>query len=186
MENKNERTGLSHIYCGDGKGKTTAAIGAAIRAAGRGFRVLVLRLLKTDDSGEVNAIQNIPEIHVLPCVRSFGFSWNMTPEQKEKAAVYYSEQMENAWKMALETDENGTPAFDLLVMDEAIGACRQGFICEERLLELLRTRPASLEVILTGRGPSEALLNVADYVTEMALRRHPYERGIGAREGIEY
>ena len=175
MENKNERTGLIHIYCGDGKGKTTAAIGAAIRAAGRGFRVLVLRLLKTDDSGEVNAIQNIPEIHVLPCVRSFGFSWNMTPEQKEKAAVYYSEQM-----------ENGTPAFDLLVMDEAIGACRQGFICEERLLELLRTRPASLEVILTGRGPSEALLNAADYVTEMALRRHPYERGIGAREGIEY
>lgn len=86
MENKNERTGLIHIYCGDGKGKTTAAIGAAIRAAGRGFRVLVLRLLKTDDSGEVNAIQNIPEIHVLPCVRSFGFSWNMTPEQKEKAA----------------------------------------------------------------------------------------------------
>ena len=186
MENKNERTGLIHIYCGDGKGKTTAAIGAAIRAAGRGFRVLVLRLLKTNDSGEVNVLQNIPEIHVLPCVRSFGFSWNMTPEQKEKAAVYYSEQMENAWKMALETDENGTPAFDLLVMDEAIGACRQGFICEERLLELLRTRPASLEVILTGRGPSEALLNVADYVTEMALRRHPYERGIGAREGIEY
>ena len=94
--------------------------------------------------------------------------------------------MEKAWKMALETDENGTPAFDLLVMDEAIGACRQGFICEERLLELLRTRPASLEVILTGRGPSEALLNAADYVTEMTLRRHPYERGIGAREGIEY
>ena len=177
MENKNERTGLIHIYCGDGKGKTTAAIGAAIRAAGRGFRVLVLRLLKTDDSGEVNALQNIPEIHVLPCVRSFGFSWNMTPEQKEKADVYYSEQMEKAWKMALEMDENGTPAF---------GACRQGFICEERLLELLRTRPASLEVILTGRGPSEALLNAADYVTEMALRRHPYERGIGAREGIEY
>lgn len=98
MENKNERTGLIHIYCGDGKGKTTAAIGAAIRAAGRGFRVLVLRLLKTDDSGEVNALQNIPEIHVLPCVRSFGFSWNMTPEQKEKAAVYYSEQMEKPGK----------------------------------------------------------------------------------------
>ena len=86
MENKNERTGLIHIYCGDGKGKTTAAIGAAIRAAGRGFRVLVLRLLKTDDSGEVNALQNIPEIHVLPCAL-LRFSWNMTPEQKEKAAV---------------------------------------------------------------------------------------------------
>ena len=71
-------------------------------------------------------------------------------------------------------------------MGEAVGACRQGLICEERRLELLRTRPAALEGILTGRGPSEALLNAADYVTEMTLRRHPYERGIGAREGIEY
>ena len=146
MENKNERNGLIHIYCGDGKGKTTAAIGAAIRAAGRGFRVLVLRLLKTDDSGEVNAIQNIPEIHVLPCVRSFGFSWNMTPEQKEKAAVYYSEQMEKAWKMALDQE------IDMLVLDEAVGACTLGFIEEERLLELIGSKPEKLEVILTGRN----------------------------------
>ena len=122
MENKNERTGLIHIYCGDGKGKTTAAIGAAIRAAGRGFRVLVLRLLKTVDSGDVNALQYIPEIHVLPCVRSFGFSWNMTPEQKEKAAVYYSEQMEKAWKMALDQK------IDMLVLDEAVGASTLGYI----------------------------------------------------------
>ncbi len=186
MEDKNARTGLIHIYCGDGKGKTTAAVGAAVRAAGRGFRVLVLRLLKTDDSGEVKSLQKIPGIHVMPCTRSFGFSWNMTPKQKEEAAVYYSDQMEDAWKMARETDENGMPAFDLLILDEAIGACRQGFICEKRLLELLRTRPAALEVILTGRGPSEELLNAADYVTEMTLRRHPYEKGVGAREGIEY
>lgn len=186
MENKNERTGLIHIYCGDGKGKTTAAVGAAVRAAGRGFRVLVLRLLKTEDSGEVKSLQKIPGIQVLPCLRAFGFSWNMTPEQKAEAAVYYSEQLETAWKMALERDENGKPVFDLLILDEAIGACRQGFICEERLLELLKKRPASLEIILTGRGPSEALLNTADYVTEMALCRHPYEKGIGARKGIEY
>ena len=180
MENKNERTGLIHIYCGDGKGKTTAAIGAAIRAAGRGFRVLVLRLLKTDDSGEVNALQNIPEIHVLPCVRSFGFSWNMTPEQKEKAAVYYSEQMEKAWKMALDQE------IDMLVLDEAVGACTLGFIEEERLLELIGSKPEKLEVILTGRNPSETLLAAADYVTEMVMRAHPYTRGIPARKGIEY
>ena len=114
-------TGLVQIYCGDGKGKTTAAIGAAVRAAGRGYRVLVARLLKTDDSG-----------------------------------------------------------------DEAIGACNLGFVDESGLIKALKEKPASLEVILTGRCPSEALQEQADYITEMVMRRHPYERGIGAREGIEY
>lgn len=186
MEDKNERTGLIHIYCGDGKGKTTAAVGAAVRAAGRGFQVLMLRFLKTDDSGEIKSLQNIPGIQVLPCLRSFGFSWNMSPEQREEATDYYSQQLEDAWKRILKTDEKGKPVFDLLILDEAIGAACQGFICEERLLELLKTRPASLEVILTGRGPSKRLLAEADYVTEMTMKHHPYERGIGAREGIEY
>ena len=82
-------TGLVQIYCGDGKGKTTAAIGAAVRAAGRGYRVLVARLLKTDDSGEVNGLVHIPGITVLPCDRNFGFSWNMTQSQRKAAALYY-------------------------------------------------------------------------------------------------
>ena len=75
---------------------------------------------------------------------------------------------------------------DLLILDEAIGACSQGFIEEDRLIGLLRSRPRSLEVILTGRNPSQALLDEADYVTEMVMVRHPYEKGIKARKGIEY
>ena len=149
-------TGLVQIYCGDGKGKTTAAIGAAVRAAGRGYRVLVARLLKTDDSGEVKGLVHIPGITVLPCDRN----------------------------MAL--GAGGEEPYDMLVLDEAIGACNLGFVDESGLIKALKEKPASLEVILTGRCPSEALQDQADYITEMIMRRHPYERGIGAREGIEY
>ena len=158
-------TGLVQIYCGDGKGKTTAAIGAAVRAAGRGYRVLVARLLKTDDSGEVNG-------------------WNMTQSQRKAAALYYDHCLLTAWNMAL--GAGGEEPYDMLVLDEAIGACNLGFVDESGLIKALKEKPASLEVILTGRCPSEALQDQADYITEMIMRRHPYERGIGAREGIEY
>ena len=177
-------TGLVQIYCGDGKGKTTAAIGAAVRAAGRGYRVLVARLLKTDDSGEVKGLVHSPGITVLPCDRNFGFSWNMTQSQRKAAALYYDHCLLTAWNMAL--GAGGEEPYDMLVLDEAIGACNLGFVDESGLIKALKEKPASLEVILTGRCPSEALQEQADYITEMVMRRHPYERGIGAREGIEY
>lgn len=179
-----KETGLIQIYCGDGKGKTTAAVGAAVRAAGRGCRVLVVRFLKTDDSGEVKALAHIPGITVLPCDRNFGFSWNMTQVQRQAAALYYEHSFQKAWNMALGADGEG--GYDMLVMDEVIGALSLGFVDEAGLLKALEEKPAGLEVILTGRGPSRTLLDRADYITEMVMRRHPYENGIGAREGIEY
>ena len=81
--------GYVHIYCGDGKGKTTAAVGLAVRAAGRGKKVLIARFLKTDDSGEVPVLGDIPGITVIPCKKTFGFYFQMTEEQKEEAALYY-------------------------------------------------------------------------------------------------
>lgn len=181
---KEHRTGCVHLYCGDGKGKTTAALGAALRASGRGMSVLILRFLKTDDSGEIPALANVPGIEVIPCARTFGFSWNMTEEEKREAAVYYRNCLEEGWKRALGSEsESGC---DLLILDEAVGACRQGFLDEERLAELICGRPSSMEVILTGRNPSPRLMEVADYITEMKQIRHPYEKGIPAREGIEF
>ena len=87
--NRSER-GLVHIYCGDGKGKTTAATGLAVRAVGRGKRVVIARFLKTDDSGEVFVLKQIPGIILIPCTKTFGFYFRMTEEQKKEAAVYYS------------------------------------------------------------------------------------------------
>ena len=83
-------TGLIHIYHGDGKGKTTAAIGSAVRAAGRGKRVLIARFLKTDDSGEVMGLAHVPGITLLPCDQNFGFSWEMSAVQRKAAALYLS------------------------------------------------------------------------------------------------
>lgn len=173
-------TGLVHIYCGNGKGKTTAAMGAALRAAGRGKKVLIARFLKTDDSGEVAAFSCLKKVTVLPCKKSFGFSWNMTEEMRREAAVYYSGLFEEAWGMA-----SSSPVF-LLVLDEIVAACNQGFVEEEQVIRCLKAKPEGLEVILTGRNPSAALKACADYVTEMKLEKHPFERGIAAREGIEY
>lgn len=104
----------------------------------------------------------------------------MKQEEKEEAKEYYGKELEKAWKMALDQE------IDMLVLDEAVGACTLGFIEEERLLELIGSKPEKLEVILTGRNPSETLLAAADYVTEMVMRAHPYTRGIPARKGIEY
>ena len=176
--------GLVHIYCGDGKGKTTTAIGSAVRAAGRGMRVLIARFLKTDDSGEVLALAHVPGITLLPCDQNFGFSWEMTPAQKQAASVYYRDNFYKAWEMAVGQDGEG--GFDMLVLDEIIGACNLGFVDEDLVLNSIRHRPEHMEVILTGRGPSEHMEKCSDYITGMVMRRHPFEQGIGAREGIEY
>lgn len=175
--------GLIHLYFGDGKGKTTAALGLALRAAGRGRSVWLARFMKHDDSGELEALRTVRGIRVLPCKRSFGFSWTLTQEEREEAAACYEALLEQAWE---EAERGMTSSGGLLILDEAVGTCALGFLREERLLTLLAERPDGLEVVLTGRNPSEALLAAADYATEMVMRRHPYERGIRARKGIEY
>ena len=100
MEAVKRTGGLVHIYCGNGKGKTTASVGAAVRAAGNGKTVLIKRFLKNDHSGEVEVLKQIPGITVLPCTRQFGFSWKMSSQEKEEAKEYYGEELEKAWKTA--------------------------------------------------------------------------------------
>ncbi len=171
--------GLIHVYCGDGKGKTTAAMGLALRAAGSGKKVIVMQFSKDGKSSELVSLNRVPGVEVIPQTRTFGFTWTLSEEEKAEAAVYYSGLLEKAFEAA----ENGC---GLLVLDEAMSACANGFIKETRLLELLRQKPEELEVVLTGRGPSAQLLELADYVTEMCKRKHPFEKGVPARKGIEY
>ena len=170
--------GLIHIYCGDGKGKTTAAMGLALRAAGSGRKVLLLQFLKDGKSAEFASLAHVPGIAVVPQTRSFGFSWTLTDAERAEAKTYYTGLLEDAFRRA--------GGFGLLVLDEAMGACATGMVEEARLLELLAQRPAELEVVLTGRDPSQAMQDAADYVTEMRKVKHPFEQGVPAREGIEY
>ena len=171
-------SGLIHIYCGDGKGKTTAAMGLAVRCAGSGRKVLLLQFLKDGKSSEFASLAYVPNIEVIPQTRTFGFSWTLTPEEKAEAGKYYTGLMEEAFQRAGD--------FDLLVLDEVLGGCSTGMVDEARLLELLERKPDGLEVVLTGRGPSQALQDLADYMTEMKMIKHPFEKGVPAREGIEY
>ena len=169
-----------HIYCGDGKGKTTAAVGLAVRAAGCGKKVLITRFLKTDNSGEVKSLGQLPEIKVTPCERSFGFFSKMSEEQKAEAEIYYSRLLETT------LDQAARGGFDLLVLDEIMAVCNFGLVEEDRVLDFLTSRPEELEVVLTGRDPSERLMEAADYVSEIKKVKHPYDRGIMARRGIEF
>lgn len=172
--------GLIHIYCGDGKGKTSAALGLAVRAAGRGKRVLIVRFLKTDDSGEVPVLRSIPGIRLIPCDRTFGFVFRMNEEQKKEAAAYFTERFRLAIRQALEEPT------DVLILDELMASCSYGMVSEEEVEAFLKNKPEELEVVMTGRNPSEKLIALADYVSEVQMRKHPYTEGISAREGIEY
>ena len=144
------------------------------------MKVLVIRFLKTENSGEVEVLRSIPGITVTPCDRTFGFVFRMTEEQKKEAALYYQSRFEAAAKEAVQGQ------YDLLILDEILASCNYGMVRETSVVEFLQNRPEKLEVVLTGRNPSETFLELADYVSEICMRRHPYEKGIPARRGIEF
>ena len=172
--------GLIHIYCGDGKGKTSAATGLAVRAAGCRKQVLFARFLKNEDSGELEILDRIPEIHVIHLERSFGFYRTLTEEEQAEVRRMY----EALWHDIVRRAE--TDAYDVLVMDEFMAAYNYGLIGHDAAFAFLREKPERLEVVLTGRDPDEALVELADYVSEIRKVKHPFDRGIRARRGIEY
>ncbi|BBF44573.1 cob(I)alamin adenosyltransferase [Lachnospiraceae bacterium KM106-2] len=172
--------GLIHVYCGDGKGKTTVSVGLSIRAAGRGKKVLYANFLKTDDSGEIIIMDQIENITVMRVEEEYGFIYTLSSEDKEKAIKFYSTRLERAIEMA--TKEN----YDVLVLDEILASYTLNVINRETLLQFLKNKPEHLEVILTGRDPAEDILEYADYVSEIQKVKHPFDKGVPAREGIEY
>lgn len=170
--------GLIHIYCGDGKGKTTASLGLSLRAAGAGLKVLYVQFFKDGSSSEFRLLEQIGGVTFLRPEKAFGFYRTLTPAQREEARLFYTEHFRKAAAMA--------EHYDLLVLDEAMSACRTGVVPEAEVLDFLRHKPEKLEVVLTGRDPSQALFDAADYVTEMCKRKHPFDQGIPARQGIEF
>ena len=167
--------GLVHLYCGDGKGKTTAAMGLALRALGAGLRVTVVQFLKDGQSSELDPLRRLG------------------------AAVYSGRpgmkfvfQMNEAEKAAARAEQNDllrrglAESCDLLVLDEACAALSLGMVEESLLRQAVLGRPAGREICLTGRDPAPWLVQAADYVTEMCCHRHPYQTGTPARRGIEF
>lgn len=173
-------SGLIHLYTGDGKGKTTASLGLALRFAGHGKKVLIIQLCKGRDSGELHSLKKLPDIKVLRNSRDFGFWQSMTDDSK---AALKAENDENL-SFALRSAEMGD--CDLLVLDEITSAYTNGALDRELCKKIVAEKPAGLELVLTGRNAPEFMLQAADYISEIKCIRHPYEKGISAREGAEF
>ena len=171
---------LIHIYCGDGKGKTTASVGLAVRAASAGKRVLFSQYFKDGSSSELRALRGMENVTVRVCETPYGFFKFLSDADKRRAATDYTALLERVLTEAREEH------YDMLVLDEIMAACNSGAVPEDVVLAFLDSKPEGLEVVMTGRDPSAAMQSRADYITEMRKLRHPYDRGIDARKGIEY
>lgn len=171
--------GLIHIYTGTGKGKTTAAAGLSMRFAGSGGKVLFTQFLKNDDSSELLIMKQIENIIFLPSNGYFGFTRSMTQKVRESARQHYN----NYFTEIL--GEVSCNNYGLLVLDEIIAADNAGLLAHDRLIGFLKNKPDNLEVVLTGRSPSEDLQDMADYISDIVKVKHPFDKGIPARTGIE-
>lgn len=171
-------TGRIHLYYGDGKGKTTAAVGQVVRAAGSGLQVLVFQFLKNNDSSERKILEQIPNITCLNGREPVKFVSRMNGDEKAETRRYNNKALDEIVKFCV--------PFDVLLLDEALCAVQLNVLSEEKLLSFLKHKPRGLEIILTGHVITDELLEVADYVTQMTKIKHPYDQGKLAREGIEY
>lgn len=170
---------MIHLYCGNGKGKTTAAMGLALRAAGRGWRVTVAQFLKGSDSGERIALAQLPSVTLLDVPDKVKFSFRMNEQERAEATARFVALCTQC------TTALQSGAAQMVILDEACAAVNTGLLSLDVLLAVLDSAPPTAEIVLTGRDPAPALLERADYVTEMTLIRHPFERGIRARRGVE-
>lgn len=176
---KKQDTGLIHIYCGDGKGKTTTGMGLCARAAGYGYRVLIYQFMKDNSTSERSVLGLSENITIVDGLAQEKFSFQMTTQEKAERKSFYEEQFRTVTKKACKEH------YDILFLDETIYTIRAGLLDESLVLDFLKNKPEQLEVILTGQGPSDAMIAAADYVSEIRKVKHPFDQGIPARKGIE-
>jgi cob(I)alamin adenosyltransferase len=172
--------GLVEIYTGDGKGKTTAAFGLAIRAIGRGLKVCIIQFLKQDISGEVLFIQqHCPEVVFHRFNSQEKFVWNMNETEKQ----LLKDESREGFAFAREVMRKNQ--YDVLILDEFIHLLNLDIITIKEVEQFIQIKPLTMELVLTGRNASPELMELADLVTEMQPVKHPFEKGIPARIGIE-
>jgi cob(I)alamin adenosyltransferase len=171
------RRGRIIVNTGDGKGKTTAALGTAFRAAGHGQSVAIVQFLKGKWTyGELAAVQRFPNITLVRM--GSGFTWEKEGLDEDR------EIARRVWQVCLELVESGD--FDLLVMDELNVVVDYGFIEVQEVLDFLAGKPENLSVIITGRRAKPEILEIADTVTDMRVVKHAFRGGLRAQKGIEY
>jgi cob(I)alamin adenosyltransferase len=178
MTQKRLQQGLIQVYTGDGKGKTTCALGLALRAVGQGFKVFMVQFLKTDDTGEVQAARRLAPDFAIESFGTPGFPNLSAPDPETLAAA------REAFALARRIITEGL--HDLVILDEFNLALAHNLVPLAEMLELLRGRPPYVEVVLTGRNAPPELVDLAYLVTEMRPVKHYFEAGVKARRGIEW
>ena len=170
--------GLLMVFTGNGKGKTTSALGLAFRALGHGFPVSMIQFIKGSwKYGELETVKqfgDLMEIHVM----GRGFTWKSDDLEKDRAAAA------KAWEFATETIKKGKHR--LVILDELTYLITYKMVDEEKILNVLKSRPTDMHIVVTGRDASKRLIDAADLVTEMGEIKHPYREGIGAQKGVEF
>ncbi|MGN0692170.1 MAG: cob(I)yrinic acid a,c-diamide adenosyltransferase, partial [Oscillospiraceae bacterium] len=170
----------TQIYCGDGKGKTTAAVGLAVRAAGAGLRVHIVQILKGSPSSELYSLKLLPGITLERLDRNYGFFSAMSDEDKREVTKRHNELLLTAF------EKMKSGSIDMLIIDELFAGYNYGLLDADLADRIVFERPDSCELVLTGRNPPEKYLAAADYISEIKAVRHPFEKGLNARKGIEF
>ncbi len=166
------------IITGDGKGKTTAALGMALRASGHGLRVLVIQFVKESDTGEIFAVDTMANISIVRT--GLGF----LPNEKSKEFCGHVQAAEKGLAIVAESIETGN--YDLIVLDEVCVAVNKGLLDEEAVTKVIVKANSKVSLVLTGRNASQGLIDIADTVSNVECVKHGYQAGIAAQKGVEF
>lgn len=173
--------GLIQVYTGNGKGKTTAALGQALRSSGRGLTVYMVQFLKSSDTGELHSAEKLyPAFQIFRFERPRGFFWTLNEAEKMELKEDINKAYEFCQRVLAEK------SCDILILDEIMGVIKNGLLSSNEVLDLIKCKPEDMELILTGREVPTEIVEAADLVTEMKEIKHYYEKGIAVRKGIEY
>lgn len=158
---------MKHLYFGDGKGKTTAAVGIAVRAAGSNLKVLFVQFLKTEFSGERHVLSHTENVTLTLCPADLKFTFQMNEKEKAQAAKIFKGIFDHSVTLAL------TEKYDMVVFDEIIDAINAEMLTESEVVEFITNAPSSMEIIMTGHNPSQKMIDLCDYVTEFKKSSTP-------------
>jgi cob(I)alamin adenosyltransferase len=166
------------IFTGNGKGKTTSALGLAMRANGHGLRVHVIQFIKGADTGELSTVNDMANIHMVQT--GLGF----LPKSRSNGTAKHKQAAEHGLAIAAESIVSGQ--YDVLILDEICVAVSQGLIHEQDVLDIIACADATMTLVLTGRYASQGLIDLADTVSNIECVKHGYQAGIAAQKGVEF
>lgn len=182
---------MIHLYTGEGKGKTSIAIGMTIRMLGAGKKVLFAQFMKGNYSSEFHILQNMDNLEILKLEEDFGFYKDMSENDKlrirEKHGVILNKIMDKIMEYKGKKEFLNSKEVELLiVLDEVTYPCKWNLLDEDLLRRILTELPENMELVMTGRNPQEYMKEEADYYMELQMMCHPYQKNVRGRKGIEF